>query len=266
MPANQKYLRKDRLDLFMNPRSVAIVGASRKRGPGSFNLIENMRAFGYTGKIFPVNPQADEILGLKVYRDVRDIPEPVDIAILNTPREHIPRIIEDCASKGIAGVIVVPQGFADADGEGKRLQEQLTRLARDKGIRIMGPNTLGVQDSFSGFTSSFMPLVREPAPVGVICQSGVFFFGAAVFSGLLGQGIDLANACDLDLADALDYFGDDDRIRVIFAHVEGLKDGRRFQNGGAGGPHKAGHHPEDRQKRSGRAGGRLPQREPGGRL
>ena len=221
-------MRKDRLDLFMNPRSVAIVGASRKRGPGSFNLIENMRAFGYTGKIFPVNPQADEILGLKVYKDIKEIPEPVDIAILNTPREHIPRIIEDCADAGIPGVIVVPQGFADADGEGKRLQKQLTRLARDTGIRIMGPNTLGVQDSFSGFTSSFMPLVREPAPVGVICQSGVFFFGAAVFSGLMGQGIDLANACDLDLADGLDYFGDDDRIRVIFAHVEGLKDGRRF--------------------------------------
>ena len=228
MPANQKYLRKDRLDLFLNPRSVAIVGATRKSGPGSFNLIENLRAFGYTGKIFPVNPQAEEIQGLKSYKDIRDIPEAVDIAILNTPRELIPRIIEDCAAQGIAGVIVVPQGFADADEEGKRLQEQLTRLARDKGIRIMGPNTLGVQDSFSGFTSSFMPLVRETAPVGVICQSGVFFFGAAVFSGLLGQGIDLANACDLDLADALDYFADDDRIRVIFAHVEGLKDGRRF--------------------------------------
>ena len=228
MPAKQKDLRKDRLDLFMNPRSVAIVGASRKSGPGSFNLIENMRAFGYEGKIFPVNPQADEILGLKTYQDIRDIPEPVDIAILNTPRELIPRIIEDCANAGIPGVIVVPQGFADADEEGHKLQQQLTQLARDKGIRIMGPNTLGVQDSFSGFTSSFMPLVREAAPVGVICQSGVFFFGAAVFSGLLGQGIDLANACDLDLADALDFFGDDDRIRVIFAHVEGLKDGRRF--------------------------------------
>jgi len=228
MPAKQKNLRKDRLDLFMNPRSVAIIGASRKSGPGSFNLIENMRAFGYTGKIFPVNPQADEILGLKAYKDIRDIPEPVNIAILNTPRELIPRIIEDCANAGIPGVIVVPQGFADADEEGQRLQQQLSQLAQDKGIRIMGPNTLGVQDSFSGFTSSFMPLVRETAPVGVICQSGVFFFGAAVFSGLLGQGIDLANACDLDLADALDYFGEDDRIRVIFAHVEGLKDGRRF--------------------------------------
>ena len=125
MPANQKYLRKDRLDLFLNPRSVAIVGASRKSGPGSFNLIENMRAFGYTGKSFPVNPQADEILGLKVLKDIRDIPEAVDIAILNTPREVIPRIIEDCAAKGIAGVIVVPQGFADADEEGTGFRNSL---------------------------------------------------------------------------------------------------------------------------------------------
>ena len=119
-----------------------------------------MRAFGYEGKILPVNPQADEILGLKAYKDIKEIPEPMNIAILNTPRELIPRIIEDCASKGIAGVIVVPQGFADADEEGNRLQDQLTRLARDKGIRIIGPEYAGGP----GFLFRVHLLFHAPGP------------------------------------------------------------------------------------------------------
>ncbi len=106
------------MDNFMAPRSVAVIGATRKTGDGSFNVIENMRAFGYEGEIYPVNPFAEEISSLKAFKDVKDIPGPVDIAIIFTPREQIPGILEDCAMMGIKGAIVVPQGFADADEEG----------------------------------------------------------------------------------------------------------------------------------------------------
>jgi acetyltransferase len=129
---------------------------------------------------------------------------------------------------GIRGAIVVSQGFADADEEGKALQDRLAQIARQKGIRILGPNTLGSANAFSGFTSSFMPLRRKRAPVAVICQSGTFFSGYPIFTGLLGKGIDLGNTCDLDFADALEYFGADDQIKVIFIHMEGIRDGRRF--------------------------------------
>ena len=215
-------------DIFMAPRSVAVIGATRKTGKGSFNLVENLLEFGFQGKIFPVNPMTREIAGIRAYRDVREIPEPVDLAIISTPRDQIPGIAEECSELGIKGAIVVPQGFADADREGKALQRQLTRIAKEKGIRILGPNTLGVMDSFSGFTSSFMPLQREKSAVGVICQSGIFFVGARVFTGMMGKGIDIGNGCDLDFADALEYFGKDPDIRVIFVHIEGLIQGRRF--------------------------------------
>jgi acyl-CoA synthetase (NDP forming) len=216
------------LDRFMSPRSVAVIGASRKTGKGSFNLIENMVAFGYEGEIYPVNPMADEILGLRSYRGVREIGKPVDLAVVSTPREQIPAVIEECASVGIEAAIIVPQGFADADEVGKGLQRELSRIARQRGIRLMGPNTLGTVNAFSGFTSSFMPLRREKVPIGVICQSGIFLVGSSLFTGMTGKGIDLGNGCDLDFADALEYFGQDDDIRVIFMHIEGLDHGRRL--------------------------------------
>ena len=120
--------------VFMEPRSVAVIGASRKTGYGSFNVIENMKEFGFQGKLFPVNPMAHEILGLRSYKHVREIGEPIDLAILSTPREQIPRIVEDCAAYGVKGVIVPPQGFADADEEGKMLQGRLTQIAGKTGI------------------------------------------------------------------------------------------------------------------------------------
>lgn len=216
------------LDVFMAPRSVAVIGASRRTGEGSFNLIETMLRFGFQGTLYPVNPMAEEIMGLRTYKEVTDIQDPVDLAIISTPRETIPQQVESCARSGIKGAIVIPQGFSDADEEGKVLQDRLTEIARRKGIRIMGPNTLGVVNSFSGFSSSFVPLQRQESPVGVICQSGVFIIGSQVFTGMMGKGIDLGNACDLDFADALEYFSQDDQIQVIFAHIEGMNEGRRF--------------------------------------
>ena len=138
MPANQKYLRKDRLDLFMNPRSVAIVGASRKHGPGSFNLIENMRAFGYTGKIFPVNPAGEEVLGFRGYRRVKEIPEPVDLAVFIVPAEKTLEPLslpvgvgkalgdhDDSRYSGVGAVFdnardMLPGGVEDGDIDGLR--------------------------------------------------------------------------------------------------------------------------------------------------
>lgn len=184
----KKTLKKNIMDCFMAPNSVTVVGVSRKTGEESFNVIENMRKFGYEGKVYPVNPLAKKIMGVRSYKDIKEIGHPVDVAIISTPREQIPRILEDAAHLGIKGAIVIPQGFADADEEGKMLQERLTQITREKGIRILGPNTLGVINAFSGFTSSFILLPREKVPVGVICQSGIFFVGSSLFTGLVEKG------------------------------------------------------------------------------
>ena len=111
-------MKRHSMDVFMAPDAVAVIGASRRTGGSSFNLIENMKAFGFQGDIYPVNPLADEIMGIRAYKDVKEINKPIDIAIISTPREQIPRIAEDCAALGIKGAILVPQGFADADEAG----------------------------------------------------------------------------------------------------------------------------------------------------
>ncbi len=216
------------LKRFMEPESVAIIGATRKNGPGAYNLVENMLRFGYQGKVFPVNPQADEILGLKAFPSVGDIGQAIDLAVVNLPRDLVIQGIRECATAGIKAVIVVGQGFADADETGKKMQRDMVALARASGIRILGPNTLGVLNAFRPFTTSFMPLSREAAPVGVICQSGIFFVGSGKFSGMMGKGIDIGNACDIGFTEALTYLGEDPDIRVIAIHMEGVDRGRDF--------------------------------------
>ena len=213
---------------FMEPESVAIIGISRKSGPGSYNLMENMINYGYECEIFPINPNAKDILGVKAYPNVKDVGQEIDLAIISLPRDLVVKSVTECIDAGVKAIIVVTQGFADADARGKELQQEMVNTARHNGVRILGPNTLGVVNNFNRFTTSFMPLVREKAPVGLICQSGVFFVGAAVFSGQIGKGIDIGNACDIGFYEALEYMGDDPDIEIIAIHMEGLEQTRRF--------------------------------------
>ncbi len=213
---------------FMEPRSVAIIGISRRTGPGSYNLMENLLYYGFKGKIFPINPQAKKILGFQAYPSIKEIPEPVDLAVISLPRELVIPNIRDCAASRVKAVIVVSQGFADADDKGKALQYEMTAIARENGLRILGPNTLGVVNNFHNFTTSFMPLNKEEAPVGMICQSGLFFVGARNFTGKIGKGIDIGNACDIGFYECLQYLGQDPDTKIIAIHMEGLAQPKEF--------------------------------------
>ncbi len=213
---------------FMEPESVALIGISRKSGPGSFNYMENMIKFGFSGRIFPINPKAKEILGRKAYPNIRAVKEKIDLAVISTPREDTVSILKDCVAANAKAAIVVNQGFGDADSRGRQMQREMTEIAKRDGIRILGPNTLGVLNNFNNFTTSFMPLSKERAPVGLICQSGIFFVGARVFSGKIGKGIDLGNACDIGFYEALEYLGEDPDIKIIVIHMEGLSKGKEF--------------------------------------
>ncbi len=213
---------------FMEPESVALIGISRKSGPGSFNLMENMIKFGFSGKIFPINPKADTILGKKVYPNIQAVKEKIDLAVISAPREDTVPILEDCVAARVKAAIIVNQGFADANSLGKEIQRKITEIAKRDGIRVLGPNTLGVLNNFNNFTTSFMPLSKEKTPVGLICQSGIFFVGAREFSGTIGKGIDIGNACDIGFYEALKYLGNDPEIRIIAIHMEGLIKGKEF--------------------------------------
>ena len=213
---------------FMEPESVALIGISRKSGPGSFNLMENMIEFGFSGRIFPINPNAKTILGKKVYPTVKSVKERIDLAVISAPRENTVSILKDCVAARVKAVIIVNQGFADANNQGKEIQRKITEIAKRDGIRVLGPNTLGVLNNFNNFTTSFMPLSKEKTPVGLICQSGIFFVGAREFSGTIGKGIDIGNACDIGFYEALKYLGNDPDIRIIAIHMEGLTKGKEF--------------------------------------
>jgi acetyltransferase len=216
------------LDVFLNPQSVALIGVSQRTGKGAFNIMENIVNYGFKGKIYPVHPRADEILGVKTFRRVEDLPEGVELGIIAIPREGVPAIVSSCARKGVKGLIIVTQGFADADAKGKELQSQIDSVVKEKGIRIIGPNTLGVDNPFSHFGAFFVPLMRrEKVPTAFVSQTGAFVQPAYALAPL-GKGIDLGNACDISFADVLEYLEDDEDTKIITLYIEGVKDGRRF--------------------------------------
>ncbi|MBI5571845.1 MAG: CoA-binding protein [Desulfomonile tiedjei] len=214
--------------LFLSPRSVVFIGIPRKSGPGSLNPIDNLRNWGYPGRVEVVHPHVREVAGLPVTQSVSDLNSPVDLAVISTPRETVPGIIKECAEVGIGAAVVVVQGFSEADSRGKELQEQMLAEAIPAGVRILGPNTLGVSNAFSRFNSSFMPLDRHEVPVGVVCQSGVFFVGADQLIGGMGIGVDVGNGCDVDTIHALEWLGEDERLRVIALHAEEIRRGCDF--------------------------------------
>lgn len=211
---------------FLEPKSVALIGVSQKTGKGSFNILENLTKFGYTGKIFPVNPNANEILGFKTYKDVQSLPEAIDLAVIMIRRDIVPEIVERCAEKGIKGVIIVTEGFAEADDKGRFLQGKIDETVSKNSIRILGPNSMGVVNSFDNFSSAFIHIPKNLAPVALISQSGGFFEGFPDCP--FGKGIDLGNTGDVDFIDALSYFEKDDDIRIIILYIESITDAPEF--------------------------------------
>ncbi|MDQ7784446.1 MAG: CoA-binding protein [Desulfomonilaceae bacterium] len=214
--------------LFLSPRSVVFIGIPRKSGPGSLNPVDNLRKWGYAGKIDLVHPHVSEIAGIPVLSTVSELNEPSDLAVVSTPRDTVPGIVVECGRKGIQAMIVTNQGFAEADERGRELQNEMLEEAAKFGICILGPNTLGTANAFDRFNSSFMALDREDIPIGLICQSGVFFVGVSHLIGGMGIGIDVGNACDLNIIDALEWLADEERIKVIALHAEEIGDGTRF--------------------------------------
>ncbi len=218
----------DQMKLFFEPKSVAILGVSRKTGPGSFNIVECLQLYGYRGKVYPVNPNAQEILGVRCYPSVEDIREPIDLAVISLDRNQVLPAVDSCLNAGIKALVVISQGLADVGKEGKILQDKIRDAARAKGARIVGPNTMGVVNNFHNFTTSSIPLVKTHSPVSTICQSGIFITGFYSFTGPIGKAMDIGNTCDVDFSDVLEYYAADPETKIIVLHIEGIQDGRKF--------------------------------------
>ncbi|MGB8873587.1 MAG: acetate--CoA ligase family protein [Desulfobaccales bacterium] len=218
------------MKVFFEPRSVVLIGVTRQTGPGAFNNLEMLRRYGYSGKIFLVHPQVQEILGQKTFPRVADLPEPPELAVISLGRDRVLPVFRDCLNRGIRRLVVISQGFADADQRGGVLQEEMVELAHKHGARVVGPNTMGVVNAFSGFSSAFIDIPRElaPPPLTLVLQSGVFQAGYPSFTWRLGKSIDIGNGCDVDFVDLLEFLENDPQTQIIMLHMEGLKRGREF--------------------------------------
>ena len=216
---------------FVEPKSVAVIGAPRS--PMTIygtvvDVITNLVGCGYQGKIYPIHPQASEIRGLKAYASITGAPEDIDLAVINLPRDSVPKIVKECVNKGIKAIIIITQGFADAgDAQGKQLQREIDDAIKGTGARIVGPNTFGTANAFINFSSSFWGTEMSKIPVGFMCQTGVFFVSLAGLK-LVGKVIDLGNGSDVDFSDGLAYFEQDAETKVVGLHIEGMRDASRF--------------------------------------
>ncbi len=222
------------LDRFFNPGSVAIVGASATDGKPGNEIIRNIVANGYRGKLYPVNPRGGEIMGFRVSRSIGDLPRGVDLAVILLPAKLNAKAVRECAGRGIGAVVLAAGGFSEVDVEGEKTQGELAAAIRDTGIRAIGPNTSGHISTPSNFTSSFFPLGRIPAGhISYIAQTGNFathtmrYIASGEHFGV-ARVVGLGNKVDIDESDVLEYYEDDAETRAVFAYLESLARPRRF--------------------------------------
>jgi acyl-CoA synthetase (NDP forming) len=224
-------LKRD-LSLFFEPRSVVIIGSLKTGMSGGGVIIENLRKFGFSGKIYPVNPSYDKVLDLKVYPNINDIPEIADLAIVVTPNKIVPSIVKECAKKGVKAVIIVSDGFAEFSDEGARLQQEVVDIAKSTGLQIIGPSTIGIVNAAIGLATTQYMVGYEKIKRGniaLVSQSGVMGLQALPFENYgLSKMCDLGNKCDLDESDLLEYLADDLDTKVIGLHLEDVRNGRHF--------------------------------------
>jgi acyl-CoA synthetase (NDP forming) len=219
---------------FFYPKSVVIVGASSAPHKPGNDVIRNILANGYGGKLYLVNPRGEEILGMKAYSSIQDLPAGIDLAVVVLPAALNPQAIRDCAAKGIQAVVLAAGGFSEVDEKGEELQENLTRAVRETGVRVIGPNTSGHTSTPHNFTSTFFPQGKIPrGHISYIAQTGNFAthtmryittgenFGVARVVGL-------GNKVDIEESDVLEYYASDPETKAIFIYLESFKNPRRF--------------------------------------
>jgi acyl-CoA synthetase (NDP forming) len=218
------------LDAIFNPTSVAIAGAAAGKIGQAF--LNSLLDSGFKGKVYPLNPKGGELCGLKVYASINDVPGPIDFVIACIPAPLTPQLIRDCAAKGVKAVSFFTAGFSETGSqEGREIEDRMLRAARTGGVRILGPNCVGIYRPKVGlsFASDFP---RESGRVAFICQSGgnaIYLVRSAAYRGVrFSKAVSYGNACDINESELLEYFVDDDETDLVAAYIEGVKDGQRF--------------------------------------
>jgi acyl-CoA synthetase (NDP forming)/ribosomal protein S18 acetylase RimI-like enzyme len=222
------------IERFFAPRSVAVVGASRRQDTIGQALVRNLVTGNYTGRVYAVNPSSEAVSGLPAYATVNDIPGEVDVAIVAVPAEAVQDVVLDCAAKGVHGLVVISSGFAETGEEGRQRQRRLVGLARSYGLRLIGPNCLGVinTDPATSLNASLSSLMPPAGRAGFFCQSGAL--GSAILEKVNNRGLGLStfvsagNRADVSGNDLLQYWEEDDATEVVLLYLESIGNPRKF--------------------------------------
>ncbi|MFL6061670.1 MAG: acetate--CoA ligase family protein, partial [Marmoricola sp.] len=222
------------IETFLTARSVAVIGASRRSDTIGAALVRNLVLGDYSGRIYVVNPTADAVAGMPAYARVGDIPGDVDVAIVAVPADAVQDVVLDCAAKGVHGLIVISSGFAETGEEGRKKQRRLVGLARSYGLRLIGPNALGVINTAAdvGLNASLSPVMPPRGRAGFFCQSGAL--GSAILEKVRGRGLGIStfvsagNRADVSGNDLLQYWEEDDATEVVLLYLESIGNPRKF--------------------------------------
>ncbi|HBT77715.1 MAG TPA: acyl-CoA synthetase [Planctomycetaceae bacterium] len=224
-----------KFDGIFHPKSLALIGASTKAGTVGFDMLNNLLRDGYTGEIFPVNPKADEILGVKTYKSLTDVPEKqIDLAVLIVRPNFVMGIIDECKAKGVKGMVIISAGFKETGHEGAELEKQVTAKLREAGIPMIGPNCLGVinADPKIKMNASFAAKICKHGRLGFISQSGALCTSVLDYAEARGMGfskfVSFGNKADVKEIDLLAYLAEDPETDVIAMYLEDISDARKF--------------------------------------
>jgi acetyl-CoA synthetase (ADP-forming) len=214
-----------------DPKTVAVIGASNNPGSWGHGIMKHLLRPARR-KIYPVNPNAAEIMGVKAYASVIDIPETVELAVIVVAAPRVPKVSRECVQKGIKAAVVVSGGFAESGGEGVELEADLVKVARQGGMRFIGPNTMGHANTSSQLSTLAWTFETPPGPVALLSQSGNYghrILHRGMMSGIgFSKFVCTGNEADIRFADYFEYLADDKDSRIIAAYIEGLREGRRF--------------------------------------
>jgi len=221
-----------KLDAFFNPKSIAVIGASREPQKVGHRVFRNLIESGFHGGLYPINPNANKLLGFKCYKSVLDVPDHIDLAVIVVPARIVPSVVEECGLKGVKGIVIISAGFSEVGREGARLEREVIGLCRKYGMRMQGPNCLGLISVQSRVNASFAPTMPLPGNIAFISQSGAL--GSTILNWAIRNEIgftkfiSLGNEADLNAADFIEALEDDEETKVIGLYMEGVKEGKRF--------------------------------------
>lgn len=211
-------------------RSLALIGASEDPRKYGYMTLRSILEAGFTGQVYPINPKGGEIMGLKVYPSLKEIPGTLDLAVIVVPAPFVPGVLREAAAKGAKGAIILSGGFREAGRPD--LEEEVNIIGRELGLRIMGPNIQGINYLPNKLCAMFFPVITRKGPLAIVSQSGTITAALAEWSADEGLGIsaavNLGNQVDLGESDYIEFFAEDDSTRAIVLYLEGNKDGHRF--------------------------------------